>query len=583
MLLYSLLHLTGYKDFPLDTLKNFRKLGSYAAGHPEYGHGAGIETTTGPLGQGLATSVGLALGERMANDRFGDAINHFTYVIASDGDLMEGISHEAISLAGHLKLSKLIVLFDDNNISIDGKLDISFTGCNLKRFESCGWDTQTIDGHDYDAIKQAITNAQKTDTPSLIACKTLIGKGSPNKQGTSGVHGSPLGGDEAQKTREALGWNYPPFEIPSDIQTAWGQIGQKCNSDYNEWQAKHSNHKDIQTFFYDNFDKHLQKAIADFKQSLFETKPKIATRIASQNVLEVINTTIQNTVGGSADLTGSNNTKTKDLNIVSKEDYTGRYIHYGIREHGMAACMNGLALYGGFVPYGGTFLVFSDYSRPAIRLAALMGIRVIHVLTHDSIGLGEDGPTHQPVEHLAALRAIPNLNVYRPCDAVETAECWEVALTTPKTPSCIVLTRQNLAALRVGGNSAENLSAKGGYTIYGNENANVCLIATGSEVEIAVEAAKELAITNISVKVVSIPCLDIFKAQSYEYQQHILGNNSMRIVIEAAISQGWEGIIQDKGAFIGMNSFGASAPYQDLYKHFGITKDAIIKMVMQKI
>ncbi|MCP1334881.1 transketolase [Futiania mangrovi] len=580
MLLYSLLHLTGYEDFPLEQLKNFRQLGSRTAGHPEYGHGAGIETTTGPLGQGIATAVGMALGERMMNARFGDAlVDHHTYVIAGDGDLMEGVSHEAIGLAGHLKLGKLIVLFDDNQISIDGPTKLAVTGDMLARFEAAGWETDEVDGHDPEAVAAAIARARTSPLPSLIACKTVIGYGAPNKKGTAGVHGSPLGADEIAAARKELNWPYPPFEIPEEIRATWTAIGAKGAAVRKAWEdrlAASGARAAFEALLSGALPAELSTAIAAHKKALSETAPAMATRVASQKALEVINPIVTATVGGSADLTGSNNTLTKGMEIVSPENYGGRYIHYGVREHGMAACMNGLALHGGFIPYGGTFLVFSDYSRPAIRLAALMGLRVVHVLTHDSIGLGEDGPTHQPVEHMAALRAIPNLLVFRPADAVETAECWELALQATSTPSALALTRQNLPTLRTE-HTDENLSAKGAYVLREAEGgaARVTLLATGSEVEIAVAARDMLQADGVPTRVVSMPSWELFAQQDEAYRTATVDPATVRIAVEAACPLGWARWTGENGAFIGMEGFGASAPYKVLYEHFGITAENV--------
>ena len=583
MLLYSLLHLTGYKDFSLDQLKNFRQWGALTAGHPEYGHGAGIETTTGPLGQGLATAVGIALGEKMAGARFGDAINHYTYVIAGDGDLMEGVSHEAIGLAGHLKLNKLIVLFDDNNITIDGDTSTSFTGDHLMRFKASGWNTDQIDGHNPDEIRAAISKAQGSDKPTLIACKTIIGKGAPNKQNSAGIHGAPLGADEIALTRAAYNWNYAPFEVPSDIQNAWKEISQNAAKARVLWDEKFASDKvKIEKFIACDLTQELSEAINTHKEKLAADAPKLATRVASQKALEIINPILEQMIGGSADLTGSNNTKTPTLNAVTKDDYSGRYLHYGIREFGMAAAMNGLALWGGFVPYGGTFLVFSDYSRPALRLAALMNLRVIHVLTHDSIGLGEDGPTHQPVEHIASLRAMPNITTFRPADAVETAEAWQAAIENISGPSCMALTRQGLRTLRTA-HTNENLVSKGAYILRKAKNDHkVTLFASGSEVEIIVDAAEILEAEGVGVNVVSVPAMELFFKQSREYQEDILSGD-VRVACEAAIKQGWEGFISDNDAFVGMNGFGASAPYQTLYKEFGITADSVVAKVKERL
>ncbi|EJW21439.1 hypothetical protein IMCC14465_12350 [alpha proteobacterium IMCC14465] len=583
MLLYALHYLMGFEDMTLDEIKNFRQLGSRTAGHPEYGHAAGIETTTGPLGQGLATSVGMALAERMMNSRFGDdLVNHYTYVLASDGDLMEGISHEAISLAGHLKLSKLIVLYDDNDISIDGPLDLAESGDALGRFEAAGWFAERIDGHDPDAIEAAISAAQTRDKPSLIACKTTIGYGAPNKQGTSGVHGAPLGDEEIDLTREALGWTSEPFDIPSDILDSWRMAGLKHVSERKAWQERlDAQDSEISNRFKrvmsGDLPTRLEKAIQDYKKSLAENAPKLATRKSSEDALKAIVPSVPEMIGGSADLTGSNNTRTPEQEAVSADNYGGSFIHYGIREFGMAAAMNGMALHGGFIPYSGTFLVFSDYSRPALRLAALMGQRVIHVLTHDSIGLGEDGPTHQPVEHLAALRAIPNLLTLRPADATETLECWQIALEQSHTPSAMALTRQGLPALRLE-YAEKNLSAKGAYELASADGeAQVTLLATGSEVHLAMEAKQQLEAENIGTRVISMPCFELFDQQKPGYREDVLGDTPVRIAIEAAIRQGWDAYLRPGDRFIGMESFGASAPADRLFEHFGITVDAIVK------
>ncbi|MFT6084038.1 MAG: transketolase [Alphaproteobacteria bacterium] len=582
MLLYSLLHLTGYADFDLDQIKSFRQWGSRTAGHPEYGHGKGIETTTGPLGQGLATAVGLALGERMANARFGDdAINHYTYVVAGDGDLMEGVSHEAIQLAGHLNLSKLIVLFDDNEITIDGDTGKSFTGCHLKRFEAANWNAWRIDGHDPQAIHDAIAKAKTSDKPCLIACRTIIGKGAPNKQNSAGIHGAPLGAAEIDLVRKAFDWPHAPFEIPQNIHNAWLEIGKKGIDTQKNWQQS-VDVPALTQFLSADIPQSVHNAINAYKQELADNPIHPATRVASQNVLEIINPLCHHMIGGSADLTGSNNTKTKKSTAVTKTSFDADYIHYGVREFGMAAAMNGLAIYGGFVPYGGTFLVFSDYSRPAIRLAALMGIRVIHVLTHDSIGLGEDGPTHQPVEHIASLRSIPNLAVFRPCDSVETAECWIAAIDNKSMPSALALTRQGLKAQRTT-HTSENLCLKGAYILHeANASHQVTLYASGSEVEIAAAARETLEAQNIGTRIVSVPCFELFFKQSEAYQASIL-KGDIRIAIEAGCIMGWEHFISDKNAFVGMHSFGASAPAKTLYKEFGITADAIIEKVLKRI
>ncbi len=581
MLIYALNYLTGYEKMTLEQIKNFRQLGSITAGHPEVEQDAGIEMTTGPLGQGISTAVGMALGERILNAKYSDdLINHYTYVIASDGDLMEGISHEACSFAGHMGLDKLIVLYDDNGITIDGPTNLSFTDDTPKRFESYGWDVQEIDGHDYDAIEAAIAKAQKTDTPSIICCKTHIGYGAPTKQGKSSSHGSPLGTDEIKGTRENLNWPHEPFNVPEEILNWWRDISADNKQEFEAWQSRlqDSEHgKNLIKVFHGDFAEDIKTAIHELKKHFADNKPKDATRKTSGTVLESLIPALTPLVGGSADLTGSNNTKISGPEIISKQTgYDGQYIYYGVREHGMAAIMNGMTLHGGFVPYGGTFLQFTDYCRPAIRLAALMEQRVIHVMTHDSIGLGEDGPTHQPVEHLAALRAIPNLNVFRPCDGVETAEAWEAAINSVKTPSILALTRQGLPTLS--DYRSENMVAKGAYILkeHGDEP-EVTLFASGSEVEIAHESYEALVSDGVNVRLVSVPCLDLFWQQDGEYIQHLTCNKSIKIAVEAGVSQGWRSIIGAHGYFVGMKGFGASAPATELYKHFGITSDAVLE------
>lgn len=578
MLVYALAYLLGYEDMPLEELKNFRQLGSKTAGHPEYGHAPAVETTTGPLGQGLANAVGMAIAEAHLNARFGDdLVDHYTYTIAGDGCLMEGISQEAISLAGHLKLRKLIVLFDDNNISIDGPVSLSDSTSQTERFAASGWATMRVDGHDPVAIVEAIEKAKRSDRPTLIACRTVIGRGAPTKQGKASSHGSPLGAEEIAGAREALGWPHKPFEVPEDILTAWRAAGARCAETHAEWEARAKAHSQCEPFkaaIAGDYAGALGPAIRDYKKALAAEPKKVATRKASEMALEVVNAAVPDTIGGSADLTGSNNTKTKALDILSAENYAGRYLHYGIREHGMAAAMNGMALHGGVVPYGGTFLVFTDYCRPSIRLSALMGIRAVFVMTHDSIGLGEDGPTHQPVEHLAALRAIPNLNVYRPCDAVETAECWELALKHIATPSVIALTRQGLEPARTT-HTDDNLCALGAYVVAGEDEAyDATLIASGSEVGLAIGARNALKAEGVSVRVVSAPCFELFAQQSASYRDEILGDKP-RIGIEAAVRQGWDAFLRPEDSFIGMTGFGASAPIGDLYEHFGITAAAV--------
>ena len=586
MLLYALLHLTGYEDFSLEELKNFRQLGSRTAGHPEYGHGAGIETTTGPLGQGIANAVGMALAERMLADRFGsDLVDHNTYVIAGDGCLMEGISHEAASFAGRLGLGKLVVLFDDNGISIDGSTDIAVNDDQMMRFGACGWDVSFCDGHDPDAIAQAINGAHETqDKPSLIACKTMIGFGSPNKAGTAATHGAPLGDEEIAATREALNWPHSPFEIPEAVSSAWRRVGAMKSAKMEAWRKRleDSGRKaEFERLISGTLPKDWLVSVQDFKRKHSAEKTKVATRKASQETLDVLAEAIPELAGGSADLTGSNLTKAKSQKPITPGDFSGSYIHYGVREHGMAAAMNGIALHGGFVPYGGTFLIFTDYCRPAIRLSALMKQRVIYVMTHDSIGLGEDGPTHQPVEHLASLRAIPNLNVYRPCDVVETAECWAASLETSSTPSVLSLSRQGLPCLRTE-HTDENLSAKGGYVLAEAEAKRaVTLIASGSEVEIAMQACDQLKAEGISAAVVSMPCLDKFEEQSQEYRDQVIHPDTPVVVVEAAIEQSWGKYIGRNGKFVGMSTFGASAPANELYEHFGITTQNVVNAAKQ--
>ncbi|GAB4372393.1 MAG: transketolase [Kiloniellaceae bacterium] len=586
MLLYALLYLTGYEDMTLEELKNFRQLGSRTAGHPEYGHAAGIETTTGPLGQGLANAVGMALAERLLNARFGDAlVDHYTYVIAGDGCLMEGVSQEAISLAGHLKLAKLIVLFDDNDISIDGKVGLACSDDQLKRFEASGWATARVDGHDPDAVAKAIAAAQKSDRPSLIACKTVIGFGAPNKQGTAATHGSPLGDAEIAAAREKLGWPHAPFEIPAEILEGWRAAGARNRGARAAWEKRLAASDQRATFerqMAGKLPEGWQDAVAAFKAKVVAEAPNLATRVSSQQTLDVLAAAIPEMIGGSADLTGSNNTKAKSQNPVTPDDFSGAYIHYGVREHGMAAAMNGIALHGGLIPYGGTFLVFSDYCRPAIRLSALMGQRVVYVMTHDSIGLGEDGPTHQPVEHLAALRAIPNLQVFRPADTVETAECWELALEAEDKPSLLALTRQGLPTLRK--ECAENLSSYGAYIMApADSERQVTLIASGSEVEIAMQAQDLLRKEGISAAVVSMPCWELFEQQPPHYRDEVLGPGTLHIAIEAGIGFGWDRWIESGGGFVGMRGFGASAPAKELYKKFGITAEAVVEAVKTRI
>jgi len=590
MLLYSLLHLTGYENPTIEDLKNFRQMHSPTAGHPEFGECPGIETTTGPLGQGLATAVGMAISERLSNAEYGDDItNHFTYVVAGDGCLMEGISQEAISLAGHLKLSKMVVLWDDNSISIDGATDLSTSEDMQGRFEAAGWHVQAVDGHDAEAVEVAIGLAQQSDQPSMIACRTIIGFGSPNKQGTSATHGAPLGDDEIAAAREFLGWEYAPFEIPADVMDAWRAVGAKGASQSKAWKAKFET---LDTFVKEDFERRLNKAlpkgfdaaINDYKAKLAADPVKVATRKASQMALEVINGIVPETIGGSADLTGSNLTKTSQTSPVSADDFSGRYMYYGIREFGMCAAMNGMALYNQYIPYGGTFMVFTDYARPAIRLAALMKQRAIYVMTHDSIGLGEDGPTHQPVEHVMSLRVMPNVNVFRPCDAVETLECWALSLQSTSTPSVHSLTRQGLKQQRVT-HTTENMCAKGGYILHEASEGKpaVVLIGTGSEVEIAAEARATLEASGVPTRVVSMPCTELFDAQEEEYQAMVLPSGTVKASIEAGTTFGWERYTGIKGVNIGMTTFGASAPADELYEYFGITADALVAAVREKL
>ena len=580
MLLYALLHLTGYEGIVLDQLKSFRQWGSKTPGHPEYGHTPGVETTTGPLGQGIATAVGMALAERLMNARFGDdLVNHFIYVIAGDGCLMEGISHEAISLAGHLQLNRLIVLFDDNQISIDGATSLSCSDDQLARFRASGWSAVRIDGHDPQAIASAIEAARESDRPSLIACRTVIGFGAPNRQGSEKAHGAPLGAEEAENARRALDWPYPAFEIPGEILAQWRDAAEPGRQARRAWLERARRLCGTgRSPFHDALNKKLPCAYADAMQQLRARfavdKPKLATRQASQQVLDAIAGALPNLLGGSADLTHSNLTLAKTQTPVRRDALDGNYIHYGVREHAMAAAMNGVALHGGFIPYGGTFLAFADYSRPAIRLAALMGIRVVHVMTHDSIGLGEDGPTHQPVEHLAALRAIPNLLVFRPADAVETAEAWDCALRAETSPSILCLSRQALPAFRDADGDL-NQVALGAYVVFEPEGErDVTLIATGSEVSVALDAARLLAEQGVRAAVVSAPCFDLFRSQPGDYRAKVLGN-APRVGVEAAVEGEWARWLGDDGEFVGMTGFGASAPAEVLYREFGITADAV--------
>ncbi len=587
MLLYALLHLTGVKGMTVEELKRFRQLDSKTPGHPENFMTPGVETTTGPLGQGIATAVGMAIAERMLNAEYGDdLVDHRTYVIASDGDLMEGISQEAIALAGHLKLSRLIVLFDDNGISIDGPLSLSDSVDQVKRFEAAGWRAVRVDGHDPQAIGRALSRAQKSDRPTLIACRTTIGYGAPKKAGTSKAHGEPLGAEELAGAKAAYGWSSAPFELPETIRDAWAEAGRKGRRQRKAWADRlKALPEDKRAEFERRVNgvrpQGLSAAVAKLKERLIAEPQNVATRKASEIALEVLTEAVPELVLGSADLTPSNNTKTKNLTAISPGSYAGRYIHYGIREHGMAAAMNGMALHGGLVPAGATFLVFADYARPAMRIAALSGIPVVYVMTHDSIGLGEDGPTHQPVEHLASLRAMPKMHVFRPADAVETAECWQLALERTDGPSLLALTRQNLPQVRREA-SAENLSATGAYEISPAEGkARATIFASGSEVEIALAAQKLLSEQSFAVRVVSVPSLDLFLAQPEKVRARIIGDAPVKVAVEAAVRFGWDSVIGSDGIFVGMHGFGASAPYKDLYRHFGITAEAVAEKVLR--
>jgi len=587
MLLYSLLHLTGFKAMTMDELRRFRQLGSLTPGHPEYGHTPGVETTTGPLGQGLATAVGMAIAERHLNARFGDdLVGHRTWVIASDGDLMEGISHEAISLAGRLKLSRLAVLWDDNGITIDGDLSLSETGDQLARFKAAGWAVKRVDGHDHGKLASAMRWATRQDRPTLIACRTKIGKGLATLEGSHDSHGKAAGAAEVAATRAKLGWTAPPFVMPDDIAEAWLAAGRRAARPRRKWdqRLKASDRRaEFLAALKGELPAAAAKALEGHIARMVQDRPADATRAHSGAALSAIVPYAESMIGGSADLTGSNNTRVKAMTVLDAPDYAGRYVNYGVREHAMAAAMNGMALHGGVIPYAGTFLIFSDYSRPAIRLAALMGLRVIHVLTHDSIGLGEDGPTHQPVEHLAALRAMPNLNVFRPADAVETAECWALALQSQRTPSAMALSRQKTPALRTEP-AKENLCAHGAYELSpASAKAQVSLFATGTEVAIALNAQALLEAGGVPTRVVSAPCWSLFEAQSAAYQRRVIGSAPVRVAVEAGVRMGWDRFIGEDGAFVGMPGFGASAPAEQLYQHFGITAEAIVEAAKAKL
>ena len=578
MLLYSLLYLNGYKDINIEDIKNFRALHSKTAGHPEYGELSGIETTTGPLGQGIANAVGIALAERIMSERYGnDLFNHNTYVIAGDGCLMEGISQEAISFAGHMGLGKLIVLFDDNGISIDGPISLSTSDDQILRFKASNWHTIECNGHSSQEIESAIKESISDPRPSLIACKTKIGFGSPNKEGKSSSHGAPMGEEEINLIRKKLGWNNEPFDIPEKILNLWKKNGLRNIDERKSWDKIFSNsvyYQEITDLLQNKHVLNIEEKLESYKENISEDSTSIATRKSSENVLNELTVKLSNLIGGSADLTGSNNTLAKGQNIISSKDFTGSYIYYGIREHGMAAIMNGIALHSGLIPYGGTFLVFTDYCRPSIRLSALMGLRVIYIMTHDSIGLGEDGPTHQPVEHLSALRAIPNLEVWRPADSVETLEVWQASLQSLNTPSVIALSRQNLKPVRRKF-IKNNLSALGAYILVDNDDADICLYSSGSEIEIAINASEKLELEGIKTKVISVPSIDRFYLQNKEYRDKIV-NSIPKIVIEAGVRQSWDYILNENDIFIGMSGFGSSAPAKDLYEHFSITEEKVV-------
>ena len=589
MLLYSLLYLTGYKKIKLDDIKNFRQLNSICAGHPEYEKDSGIETTTGPLGQGLANSVGMAIAQEVLKKKFGsDLINNKTYVVASDGDLMEGISHEAMSLAGHLNLKNLIVFFDNNKISIDGPTSLSVSDNYKKRFESYGWSFQEINGHNYKQIFNAIKKAAKSKKPSIISCKTIIGFGSPNKSGKASSHGSPLGDDEIKLVRKKLKWKHGPFEIPEELMDSWREIGGKGEKLEEKWNnilgKKNTKIKEeYERLIKGELPVDLDKILGDEKLKFFQTKPKMATRQCSSSVINSISDALPELIGGSADLSGSNNTKTEGSKVITSKNFSGNYIHYGVREHAMAGVMNGLALYGCLIPFGGTFLIFSDYLKPSMRLSALMKLRVIYIFSHDSIGLGEDGPTHQPIEQLEHLRAIPNLNVFRPADINETLECWEIALKSKSNPSAIALSRQKLPYVSEH-SAGENMCSKGAYVLKKtSDNADISLIASGSEVEIALEAQEKLKGLSINSKVISVPCYDLFQNQTENYKDEILGKDTLKISIEASSQSGWKSLVGKDGVTLGLSTFGKSAPYKDIYKLFNLTSDEIVKIAKAKV
>ena len=589
MLLYSLLYLSGYQSISIEDIKNFRQLNSICAGHPEYKKGTGIETTTGPLGQGLANAVGMAIAEEIFKKKFGsNVINNKTYVIASDGDLMEGISHEAMSLAGHLKLKNLIVFFDNNKISIDGSTSLSVSDDYKKRFESYGWSFLEVNGHNEKRISKAISKASKSKKPTLISCKTVIGFGSPNKSGKASSHGSPLGDDEIALVRKKLKWNNKPFEIPQEVMDEWREIGNKGGFLEKKWQEtinkKNSKIKDDLEKSYINSDlKDLESLIEKEKTKYFDSKPSLATRQCSMAAIQSISTLLPQLIGGSADLSGSNNTKTNNSKNINSKNFDGNYIHYGVREHGMSAIMNGLALYGGLIPYGGTFLIFSDYCKPSIRLSALMGLRVIYIFSHDSIGLGEDGPTHQPIEQLVGLRAIPNLNVFRPADINETLECWEIALKSHNTPSAIALSRQKVPYINPK-NSKENKCEKGAYVVnITSHESNVTIIASGTEVELALKVQDKLKDNNIHSKVVSMPCMELFDKQPEDFRNDIIEKDSLVVTLEAGSIMSWQKYIKNKGMSIGIDRFGESAPYKEVYNHFDLSEEKITDFIQKKL